>query len=377
MANTILANRENGFLIMQRLIELVGGVVDALNGMTIRLEGRNSDGFQISCNVADFTLSGVIGLIDCWIGLKDFDATRQFVASALEHKMYPEQTATLLRKLSDVRQMLYTSDITTVNTNLTESFDYAFAQELSQVYASLTERTRFEQFSATVDERRQLWATYRGAMLGIDDTPLSKVEMALSIGRECTMHNAFSLVCQDVARLKQLLDYESYSHAATRVDLSQLFGWLLELESLCYSAANTRRGLFDAPIKGYVDAPKAEFFSLVQVDAIHHAVSGRQIEEISPSDLFSILNLRHSSAAMAIRPGERGRACYLIYILGEMLPHSDKAQWRQAMCDQLGISKRYYLSKYRKAVSDDCTKADIDFVHRMEDVNTKLREYQN
>jgi hypothetical protein len=47
------------------------------------------------------------------------------------------------------------------------------------------------------------------------------------------------------------------------------------------------------------------------------------------------------------------------------------------MCEQLGISKQFYHSKYKKAVSDDCTKADIDFVKRLDELKAMLRNLDN
>jgi hypothetical protein len=67
----------------------------------------------------------------------------------------------------------------------------------------------------------------------------------------------------------------------------------------------------------------------------------------------------------------------LIYFLGELILDQYRNEWRQTMCEQLGISKQFYHSKYKKAVSDDCTKADIDFVKRLDDLKAMLRNLDN
>lgn len=148
------------------------------------------------------------------------------------------------------------------------------------------------------------------------------------------------------------------------------------MAALVGCVVNSVKGLFGKLTKSTKAAPVKEYFSLVQVDAIHHAVNGKQIKEVSPSELYLFLNLRHSSATMEILHGERGRTCHLIYFLSEMLPPNEKTAWRDTMCERLGITKRYYLSKYRKAVSDDCTKADEKFVQAINKVNAKLQAYQ-
>jgi hypothetical protein len=53
-----LAKLENDLEILQRLNHLVCGVADALKDMTVRTEGKETEDYKISCNIADFDLSG-------------------------------------------------------------------------------------------------------------------------------------------------------------------------------------------------------------------------------------------------------------------------------------------------------------------------------
>jgi hypothetical protein len=378
-----LVKLENGLEILQRLNHLVCGVADALKNMTVRTEGKVTEDYQISCAIADFDLSGCISIIDCWNGLKEYDVTKQFVTDVLNRKLYSEQTEELAQSLSRAKRLLYNSRISTEYSSITESICSAFAKEVERIYAA-QQQSRFEPLQKSVERYKQLMSKYRASELGMEEitTPSQMILFELATCIAHPLETSSNIIRNDISQLKQLLEYSTYCQESTNVRLELLFERLVELEGICATALSSRSSIFDvnkSEKQTAVDdaTSKRELFSLGQADAIHRAVNGKQVEEISPSEMYHILNLHNTTSALKVRRGERGRMCYLIYFLGELILDQYRNEWRQTMCEQLGISKQFYHSKYKKAVSDDCTKADIDFVKRLDELKAMLRNLDN
>lgn len=119
-----------------------------------------------------------------------------------------------------------------------------------------------------------------------------------------------------------------------------------------------------------------EFFSLSHVKHLHKTCNGYQFEEISPGDLYLIINLQKSTKSLKVRYREKARVCHLIYVLGEMLPDIYRLNWRRSMLDHLKISYTTYNKKYKEATSELSSKQDDVFVARLENLKDIYRELE-
>lgn len=119
-----------------------------------------------------------------------------------------------------------------------------------------------------------------------------------------------------------------------------------------------------------------EFFSMAHVQHLHGVCNGRQFEEVSPGDMYLIINLQHCPRNLKVRQGERSRVCHLIYVLGEMLPDNQRAECRQQMLDCLDIKYSYYNKKYLNPVGGNPSKNDEEFVERLDNLKEKYRKLE-
>lgn len=93
------------------------------------------------------------------------------------------------------------------------------------------------------------------------------------------------------------------------------------------------------------------YFDMKLVSQIYHECNNIQFENLSETDLYSILNLQPTNAKLNIKSGERIRMCYLIYKLYEYLGTENRTDWRTAILESAGIEKSYYDSKYKEPIS--------------------------
>lgn len=119
-----------------------------------------------------------------------------------------------------------------------------------------------------------------------------------------------------------------------------------------------------------------EFFSMSHVEHLHKACNGYQFEEISPGDMYLIINLQHSPRNLKVRLREKARVCHLIYFLGEMLPDVHRLNWRKSMLNHLDISYSTYNKKYKEATSELSSKQDDIFIEKLDDLKEIYRELE-
>lgn len=67
------------------------------------------------------------------------------------------------------------------------------------------------------------------------------------------------------------------------------------------------------------------FFNMLQIDMIHKLCNQEQFENISPGDMYSILNLHDCPRRLKIRDGEKNRVYYFIFIFGEMIDSAHRS----------------------------------------------------
>lgn len=100
------------------------------------------------------------------------------------------------------------------------------------------------------------------------------------------------------------------------------------------------------------DTVNAVYFSMKLVSAIYELCDSRQFEHISEKDFYANLNLHPCENKLKIKPREKARVCYLIFLMGETLSLQDRESWKKSAMKMLDIDAAYYKSKYKEPVSD-------------------------
>ena len=110
------------------------------------------------------------------------------------------------------------------------------------------------------------------------------------------------------------------------------------------------------------------YFDMALVSAIYGVCNCEQFEDIPELEFYNNLNLLSSSDRLRIRPKEKARVCYLVYLLGERLSKDQREEWKDAILRQLDIETYYYKSKYKEPVSDFPSDSNRKFAKEMEKI---------
>lgn len=111
-----------------------------------------------------------------------------------------------------------------------------------------------------------------------------------------------------------------------------------------------------------------EYFSMKLLSLIHEVCVGEQFEEISAPDFYANMNLHPCNCKLKIKPREKIRVCYLIFLMGEKLPKQDREKWKAGILGLLDIDDSYYKSKYKEPVSDFPSDSNQKFAKEMEHI---------
>ena len=111
-----------------------------------------------------------------------------------------------------------------------------------------------------------------------------------------------------------------------------------------------------------------EYFSMKLLSLIHAVCVGEQFEEISAPDFYANMNLHPCNCKLKIKPREKIRVCYLIFLMGEELPKQDRDKWKDRILKLLDIDDSYYKSKYKEPVSDFPSDSNQNFAKEMEHI---------
>ena len=117
------------------------------------------------------------------------------------------------------------------------------------------------------------------------------------------------------------------------------------------------------------EAPKEEqheYFDMEFLSLIHTTCVGEQFENISEYDFYACMNLRLGKCKLKIKPREKIRICYLIFLMGEQLPKPDRENWKKNILKMLDIEENYYKSKYKEPVSDFPSDSNQKFAKEMD-----------
>lgn len=111
-----------------------------------------------------------------------------------------------------------------------------------------------------------------------------------------------------------------------------------------------------------------EYFSMKLLSLIHEVCIGEQFEEISALDFYANMNLHPCNCKLKIKPREKIRVCYLIFLMSEKLSKQDRDKWRDRILKLLDIDDSYYKSKYKEPVSDFPSDSNQNFAKEMEHI---------
>lgn len=111
-----------------------------------------------------------------------------------------------------------------------------------------------------------------------------------------------------------------------------------------------------------------EYFSMKLLSLIHETCAGEQFEEISEQDFYANMNLHPCKCKLKIKPREKIRVCYLIFLMSEKLPKLDRDKWKDRILKLLDIEESYYKSKYKEPVSDFPSDSNRNFAKEMEHI---------
>ena len=81
-----------------------------------------------------------------------------------------------------------------------------------------------------------------------------------------------------------------------------------------------------------------------------------------------IAMLEQRTRKLKIKPREKIRVCYLIFLMGEKLPKQDREKWKAGILGLLDIDDSYYKSKYKEPVSDFPSDSNQKFAKEMEHI---------
>lgn len=109
-----------------------------------------------------------------------------------------------------------------------------------------------------------------------------------------------------------------------------------------------------------------EYFSMKLLSLIHEVCIGEQFEEISAPDFYANMNLHPCNCKLKIKPREKIRVCYLIFLMSEKLSKQDRDKWKDRILKLLDIDDSYYKSKYKEPVSDFPSDSNQNFAKEME-----------
>ena len=112
------------------------------------------------------------------------------------------------------------------------------------------------------------------------------------------------------------------------------------------------------------------YFPMKLLSAVYERCNGEQFEAVSELDFYASMNLQPCEGRLKIRPREKARVCYLIFLMGETLPKPDREKWKEDIMNLLGIDDAYYKSKYKAPVprTDLASDSNQEFAREMRSI---------
>lgn len=94
------------------------------------------------------------------------------------------------------------------------------------------------------------------------------------------------------------------------------------------------------------DNSQHDYFSPSLIIRIYELCNGQQFEDCNSTRFIDALNLRTTGSVLKIKEREKVRVCYLINQLWRQLRKEVRDEWLSKILDSLGISRKFYNSKY-------------------------------
>ena len=146
-------------------------------------------------------------------------------------------------------------------------------------------------------------------------------------------------------------------------DICRLSGSLLAILEKYLTDQKKKEGEEKEAVTAQTTPPT--YFPMKLLSAVYEKCNGEQFEAVSELDFYANMNLQPYESRLKIRPREKARVCYLIFLMGETLPKPDREKWKEDIMNLLGIDDTYYKSKYKEPVSDFPSDSNQEFAKEM------------
>ncbi len=95
---------------------------------------------------------------------------------------------------------------------------------------------------------------------------------------------------------------------------------------------------------------------------IHEVCNDCQFECVSGSDFAYFMNLKPTGHAVAVRPKENLRVCYMVFSVSQTIRPRERGRlWAKEFLKRCGISKSYYDKHRSDVCAQGATKENRDF----------------
>ena len=149
-------------------------------------------------------------------------------------------------------------------------------------------------------------------------------------------------------------------------DICRLSGSLLAILEKYLTDQKKKEGEEKEAVTAQTTPPT--YFPMKLLSAVYEKCNGEQFEAVSELDFYANMNLQPYESRLKIRPREKARVCYLIFLMGETLPKPDREKWKEGIMNLLGIDDTYYKSKYKEPVSDFPSDSNQEFAKEMRSI---------
>lgn len=149
-------------------------------------------------------------------------------------------------------------------------------------------------------------------------------------------------------------------------DICRLSGSLLAILEKYLTDQKKKEGEEKEAVTAQTTPPT--YFPMKLLSAVYEKCNGEQFEAVSELDFYANMNLQPYESRLKIRPREKARVCYLIFLMGETLPKPDREKWKEDIMNLLGIDDTYYKSKYKEPVSDFPSDSNQIFAKEMQSI---------
>ena len=149
-------------------------------------------------------------------------------------------------------------------------------------------------------------------------------------------------------------------------DICRLSGSLLAILEKYLTDQKKKEGEEKEAVTAQTTPPT--YFPMKLLSAVYEKCNGEQFEAVSELDFYANMNLQPYESRLKIRPREKARVCYLIFLMGETLPKPDREKWKEDVMNLLGIDDTYYKSKYKEPVSDFPSDSNQEFAKEMRSI---------